>query len=67
MKCQKCDKREATMVWGGDNYCGLCDARGYGKNQRWCAACVAEAQLDYARERAAAIPDLEARLAAVRS
>ena len=36
----------------------------HGMYQQWCEHCVLEAQLDHARARAAAIPELEAKLAA---
>ena len=58
--CQNCLIRPATLTWGGE---GGTLALVHGMSVRWCEYCVTEAQLAYARERAAAIPDLEAKFA----
>jgi predicted lipoprotein len=55
--CANCGKREATTWWE--------DALAFthGMSQPWCEVCALTEQLKYARERAAAIPVMEARLA----
>jgi hypothetical protein len=55
--CDHCQQREAFTAWG--------DAMtiNHGGGSWRCEICAITEQLNYARERAAAIPDLEARLA----
>ena len=60
MICQHCGQRPATRVWVGKG--GLL-AYVHGAVANWCERCVVAAQLDYARERAAAVPELIRRLA----
>jgi hypothetical protein len=62
--CQHCHKRRSTTEWVGDGG-SLAYVHGFAK--RWCDVCALEAQLDYARQAAERIPDLEARLAKVRA
>lgn len=57
--CRNCGQREATIKWVGD---GGSLGFVHGHWVPWCERCMVEAQLRYARERAADIPDLEARL-----
>lgn len=59
-KCANCEVREATMRWAGDQ--GMF-ALTHGTWLPWCEVCAVEAQLDYARDRAASIPELEKKLA----
>ena len=58
--CDRCDERPATGMWTGDE--GAMAAI-HGSLWWWCERCMVEAQLVRARERAAAIPELERRLA----
>lgn len=58
--CQNCHERIATVDWAGD---GGVMSYVHGQYQRWCKLCALKAQLDHARERAAAIPDLVRRIA----
>ena len=60
--CANCGQRPATQFWVGE---GGMLAYTHGHYQSWCEPCVLQAQLDYARERAEAIPDLERQLAAL--
>lgn len=55
--CANCKKRPGTETWGD----ALAVTHGWAA--KWCVMCVLEAQLEHARERAAAIPELERRLA----
>lgn len=57
--CANCRTREATVRWGD----ALTTTHGGGG--WWCEFCAVTAQLAHARERAAMISDLEARLAAL--
>lgn len=59
--CANCGKHEATQRWIGD---GGSLAYIHGMYSFWCECCVFKEQLRYARERAAAIPELERQLAA---
>jgi len=61
-RCANCKTRKATMDWVGE---GGVLAWTHGMYTRWCEYCATEAQLKYARERAAAIPELEAKLKAL--
>jgi hypothetical protein len=56
--CVNCNKRPAAVWWCD----GAMDFIHFG-GLAWCDYCTVEAQLKHARERAAAIPDLEKRLA----
>ena len=58
--CDRCHERPATGMWLGD---GNVISAIHGAHWWWCERCMLEAQLENARERAAAIPDLERRLA----
>jgi hypothetical protein len=59
VKCAKCGKREGTTGWVGTS--GIL-AWTHGMYERWCEICILEAQLEYARERATKIPEMEKRL-----
>ena len=59
VRCASCGKREGTIRWGDML------ALTHGWVQMWCEHCAVTKQLEYARERAAAIPELEARLSAL--
>lgn len=58
--CSICEKRPATLWWSEG---ALAFARGM--KQARCERCAVEEQLKFARERAAAVPELEKRLAAI--
>lgn len=60
-ECVNCHQRPATMFWIGEE--GLL-AFSHGYHESWCELCVLRAQLDCAKERAEAIPELERELAA---
>lgn len=55
-KCQNCNEREATEDWVGE---GSMMDHIHGFSQRWCKLCCLRAQLEHAKKRAAAIPELE--------
>lgn len=57
MICVRCGENEATVKWGD----ALAATHGGGED--WCERCAVEEQTIHARGRAAALPDLEARLA----
>ena len=57
--CDHCQERPAAVMWLGD---GDMVSAIHGARWWWCERCAVEAQLERARERAAAIPDLERRL-----
>jgi hypothetical protein len=59
--CQRCGVHRAMVNWAGTE--GILGVL-HGHHEEWCACCAVRAQLDYAREIAARIPDLEAKLAA---
>jgi len=63
MLCQHCGERAATELWNAD---GGALAVMHGFIAHWCAICVVDAQLAYARERASDIPRLEATLILLR-
>ena len=54
--CDNCHKHEATVEWVGDG--GILDHM-HGFYKMWCERCTIKAQLKYAREQAARIPELE--------
>ncbi len=56
--CVHCRERPATMDWVGD---GGIMAHIHGISVRWCDYCAVEAQLVYAKARAAEVADLERR------
>lgn len=58
--CANCKSRPATMNWS-ESGSGLDFV--HGNYTRWCDHCAVTRQLAFARERAADIPRLEARLA----
>jgi hypothetical protein len=58
--CEHCHVRPASIDWVGDG--GVLDWA-HGFSHRWCEHCAVEARLDFARQLAAEIPDLEAQLA----
>lgn len=60
MKCQSCGEHEATLVWIGEG--SLLDFV-HGFHENWCEICTVKVQLEKAREMAAKIPELEAKLA----
>lgn len=57
--CRNCQKRPATTFWVGE---GGALAYVHGGGVPWCMRCTVEAQLKYAREQAARIPELEQQL-----
>jgi len=57
--CASCQERPATLWWVGD---GGTLAITHGMKVPWCERCCVSAQLKHARERAAEIPALEAKL-----
>lgn len=57
--CDNCNEHKGTMKWTGD---GGILALTHGRWVWWCNCCAVKAQLEYARERADAIPDLEEEL-----
>jgi len=59
-KCPNCEQREGEVRWGD----ALAFTHGWAP--MWCWVCAYEAQLEHAKERAAAIPELERRLAEAR-
>lgn len=69
MICANCQKREAKHRWGGIDYCRLCSVRagGFDRLPQWCDVCVLEAQLEYAMQRAEAVPELKTQLAKART
>lgn len=61
--CTRCIKRPATQWWVGDG--GILGAV-HGMITPYCDRCCIEEQLISAREQAARIPELEAKLASLR-
>ncbi len=61
--CKCCRKRKATIQWVGD---GGVMAWAHGMAEGWCEICATEAQVEYARDAAQRLPELEARLAELR-
>jgi hypothetical protein len=59
MKCENCNKREATTRWYNKDG-ALAISRGFYKN--WCEFCVVEKQLAYVTEQAGRIPELARKL-----
>lgn len=59
--CRKCNERPATEMWSEGALAAM-----HGAYAFWCKVCVLTAQLEHARERAAAIPELEQQLAELR-
>ena len=60
VKCANCGTREGTLRWGDAL------ALTHGGGAMWCEVCAITVQLRHARERAARIPEMEARLAFLR-
>ena len=60
--CENCGIRPGTVQWVGE---GGMLAVTHGWYSMWCERCVLEAQLAYARRRAAEIPELTKKLAAL--
>ena len=58
MVCQKCGERPADGMFSEGIMAAL-----HSSYQWWCELCMVKAQLENARGRAAAIPELEAELA----
>jgi hypothetical protein len=58
-KCQNCNERDATQTWVGE---GGVMAWTHGMYQYWCELCCTQAQLKYAEEAAARIPELKEKL-----
>ena len=54
--CSKCGEREATVIWGDPLTVN------HGGGEWRCDVCAITEQLEYARERAKSIPELERRL-----
>jgi hypothetical protein len=61
--CQHCRRRPSTTKWVGNG--GALDLV-HGFYQLWCDFCATTAQLEYAREAAARVPELEAKLATLK-
>lgn len=59
-RCDECDERPATIRWGTELEVT------HGMFSWRCRVCALEAQVEHARERAAALPELERRLWAAR-
>lgn len=57
--CQNCRQLPATGMWLGD---GNMMSAVHGAHWWWCEKCMVEVQLESAREKAKAIPELERRL-----
>jgi hypothetical protein len=62
--CANCGERPGTLQWVGE---GGVMALVHGMYQMWCELCAARAQLDYSREQATRVADLEARVAELES
>jgi|WetSurMetagenome_2_1015567.scaffolds.fasta_scaffold00469_7 hypothetical protein len=62
MLCQKCNQREATIIWAA---AGIMDYI-HGMSQLWCARCVLEEQLRYAEKCAENVDKLKADLKLLR-
>ena len=62
--CENCGEREATSWWIGHG--SLMDFA-HGAGEPWCEQCIVEAQLEYARMQAERIPELERKLAELKS
>lgn len=60
--CANCGKHKATTHWVRTG--GILDLV-HGAYEDWCECCCLKFQLEYAKERAAAIPDIERKLAEV--
>lgn len=58
-KCANCKERVGTIKWVGDS--GAL-ALSHGFYEMWCEVCALKEQIRYAEERAAALPELRARL-----
>lgn len=56
--CRRCDKRPATHWWSDEGMI----AAVHGMYSARCEHCIVEVQLEHAKEMAASIPKLEARL-----
>lgn len=57
--CANCQERPGTEIWVSE---GGVLAFVHGMSQKWCKPCVLRAQLEYAREAAGRIPQLELEL-----
>ena len=53
MKCQNCNKREATKCWIGEG--SMLDAV-HGFNQWWCMPCIIKRQYKYAKKQLKELP-----------
>jgi hypothetical protein len=62
--CVHCNERPATGKWVDD---GGVFAYTHGWYEFWCEPCMVKAQIQYARECAERLPELEARLAELES
>lgn len=60
--CDNCGKREGTIKWVGDG--GVMDLV-HGAYSMWCEVCTLKEQIKHAEERAAALPEMRARLAEI--
>lgn len=56
--CTNCHARPGTLAWVGE---GGALAYVHGLSRLWCEPCIVKAQLDYALDRAAAVPELTRR------
>ena len=61
--CANCGNREATHWF---SHCGCWLAVSHDDVHPWCERCILENQIEVARGRAAALPELEAQLDALR-
>lgn len=59
MKCQNCQKRDATENWVGNG--GMMDFV-HGNYQRWCKVCVLKTQIKHLKQQVRRLPILEAKL-----
>lgn len=60
--CENCGKREATQTWVG---AGGVMGWVHGMGADWCEICCIEAQIEYAEEAAARIPELKRKRASL--
>jgi hypothetical protein len=58
-KCENCGERPGTRKWLGEG--GAVDLV-HGFYSMWCEVCVLKEQIKHAEERAAALPEMRARL-----
>jgi hypothetical protein len=59
MKCQKCNKHEATINWVGEG--GILDYT-HGMYERWCECCALKENIKHAKKMAKRLSILERKL-----